>query len=101
MERAAAIYLRGQGREPAASIFDEVETTNPDPATLTVTSGLDGAPAITSGEPVIVPPDQQATAGELVQLPEVPTKPSGEGEGLPEIPATPAKPSVKGKAKEG
>lgn len=89
MERAAAIYLRGQGREPATSIFDEVEieTTNPDPATLTETSGQDGALVVTSGEPVIVPPDQQEA--------------SGNAEALPEVPAVPDKSSGKGKTKEG
>lgn len=89
MERAAAIYLRGQGREPATSIFDEVEveTINPDPATLTETSRQDDAPVVTSGEPVIVPPAEQDA--------------SGNAEALPEVPAAPDKSSGKGKAKEG
>lgn len=73
MEQAAAIYLRGQGREPATSIFDVGEPTNDGVETLTDVQGQGGAPEVTTGDPVNVPPAEQDAAGGVEQLPDVPS----------------------------
>lgn len=69
-ERACAIYLRGQGREPAKSMAEMAAEAS---EALIETMGEDGAPEVTNGDPVNVSPaDAQSASGELEKLPEVP-----------------------------
>lgn len=77
LERAAVVYLRGQGREPAASIFDVIEASGDGAEILTETQGQDGAAEVTTGDPVNEPPaNEQEASGNVEVLPEVPDKPS-------------------------
>lgn len=78
-EQANAVYLRSQGREPATSMIDVVEPPANEQQTLTETQGQGGAPEVTTGDPVNVPPVEQAASGEVEQLPEVPSEPPTRG----------------------
>lgn len=84
-EQACAIYLRGQGREPATSVLAEAEVIQSEGGTPTLTeaTGEGGLPVVTAGESSVPPVEQQA---------------SGEAEKLPDVPVVPEKPSGKGKA---
>lgn len=70
-----------QGREPAKSIL---ELAVEEAEALIETQGQSGAPEVTTGDPVNVPPAEQNAAGGVEQLPNVPSD-------------TPSEPPTRGK----